>query len=163
LATPAAVAIGTNGPAESDKEFVVKPAHSPSVDIRIDPEFASLIPALSDDEFRQFLASILAEGCRDPLIVWQEENILLDGHNRIAICREHERPYTVVLRSFPSREAAREFILHTQLGRRNISLEAAGYLRGKRYLEMRRGHGKRSGEKTGQDDPRRVSEQLAQE
>jgi hypothetical protein len=47
----------------------------------IDPEFLALIPPLSATERQGLEASILAEGCRDPLIVWEEKNILVDGHN----------------------------------------------------------------------------------
>lgn len=61
-------------------------------DIKIDKEFAALIPALSPDELAQLERSLLAEGCRDPLIVWKEKNILLDGHNRLSICRQHDIP-----------------------------------------------------------------------
>src|SRR5262245_3829620 len=129
---------------------------------RIDPEFASLIPALAPDEFARLEASILREGCRDPLIVWEGEGILLDGHNRYRICTENGLPFNVEYRSLASREAARDFILHRQLGRRNISPDAAGYLRGKRYLEMKRQR-ERTDLTSGHFDPKRLSERLGEE
>ena len=51
--------------------------------ITINPELQSLIPPLTAEEYAQLEANILADGCHDPLIVWQEEQTLLDGHNRL--------------------------------------------------------------------------------
>ncbi len=58
-----------------------------SREIVIDSEFAALIPPLTDDEFNRLEQSILAEGCRDALVLWG--NILIDGHNRYRICTKH--------------------------------------------------------------------------
>ena len=38
--------------------------------IEIDPEFKALIPPLSKEEYQQLEENILAEGCRDALVVW---------------------------------------------------------------------------------------------
>jgi 16S rRNA G966 N2-methylase RsmD len=38
--------------------------------IQIDPEFQALIPPLATEEKQQLEANILADGCRDPLVVW---------------------------------------------------------------------------------------------
>ncbi len=38
--------------------------------ITIDPEFQALIPPLSAEERAQLEANLLADGCRDPLVVW---------------------------------------------------------------------------------------------
>jgi hypothetical protein len=60
---------------------------------RIDPEFKKLIPALSAEEYMQLETNINEDGCRDPLTVWQEENLLLDGHNRFEICKRYGMEY----------------------------------------------------------------------
>ena len=39
-------------------------------EIVIDPEFKALIPPLSAEELAQLEANIVADGCRDPLVVW---------------------------------------------------------------------------------------------
>jgi hypothetical protein len=79
-------------------------AGEPGADITIDEGFAALIPALSPDELAQLERSLLAPaGCRDALIVWATTKILLDGHNRLAICRRHGIPFRVELREFPDR------------------------------------------------------------
>jgi hypothetical protein len=111
-------------------------------DIRVDPELAGLIPPLSREERHRLEVSLLAEGgCRDPLLVWEGENILLDGHNRLALCREHGLPFKVKYVRLPNREAARAYIVGLQLGRRNLTPEAASYLRGKRYEAEKQPHG----------------------
>jgi hypothetical protein len=100
---------------------------------RVDSEFAALIPPLSKEELQRLELSLLKEGCRDPLIVWKEEGILLDGHNRLNLCKKHDTPFRTHEVSLPSRDAARSYVVELQLGRRNLNPEAASYLRGKRY------------------------------
>ncbi len=100
---------------------------------RIDPEFKKLIPALSHEEYMQLEENINADGCRDPLTVWQEENLLLDGHNRFEICKRYGMEYELFFVSLPDRQHAINWIINNQLGRRNVTPEQASYLRGKRY------------------------------
>ena len=38
--------------------------------VKIDDEFSSLIPALTEDEYKRLEASILNEGCRDAIVLW---------------------------------------------------------------------------------------------
>lgn len=87
--------------------------------IVIDQEFQSLIPPLSDDEYKGLEKSILAEGLREPIITWN--GTIIDGHNRYAICDEHGIPFTQVEHEFPSRDAAKIWIIENQFGRRNLS------------------------------------------
>lgn len=102
--------------------------------IRIDPEFKSLIPPLSADEYAQLEANIVADGIRDPLVVWEVPNgdmILLDGHNRFEIAAKHGGiPFDVKKLHFTDhdRERAQAWMLKNQLGRRNISLYDRGLL-----------------------------------
>ena len=62
------------------------------INLKIDPEFQSQIPPLTDDEFKQLEENILKEGkLLSPLIVWN--NTLVDGHNRYAILQKHPEIY----------------------------------------------------------------------
>ena len=89
-------------------------------DIEIAPEFESLIPPLQAEERAQLEANILAEGCRDPLVLWCD--VLLDGHNRYAICQKHGIPFrTVQAQGIESLDDAILWIVNNQLGRRNIT------------------------------------------
>jgi len=134
-------------------------------DIKIDKDFAALIPALSKDEYAQLEHSVLTVGCRDPLIVWKGKDILLDGHNRLSICRRHNIPFKVESIEFLDREGAEAFIVENQLGRRNLSPEAASYLRGKRYLSEKQTHGgdRRKEKATDQSDRMETARRLADE
>ena len=104
--------------------------------ITIDAEFISNIPPLSDEELTLLQASILADGCRDPLVLWGE--ILVDGHNRYAICNRHGIAFSVVQKEFVDREAAMDWMDANQLGRRNLTRDQASELRGRRYNRTKR-------------------------
>ena len=90
----------------------------------VDPKFRSLIPPLTAAELSQLTANLKRDGCQCPLIVWQCDGVavLLDGHNRHAICTEHGIPYTVTTLDLVDRNAAKMWIIHNQFGRRNLSL-----------------------------------------
>jgi hypothetical protein len=109
-----------------------RPQHAPEP--KIDPEFKNIPPPLKAEEYEGLEQLLLAErGCRDPLVVWHGHGILLDGHNRLEICQKQGLPYTVVERHFDSREQALNWIIATQLARRNLTPQQASALRGKRY------------------------------
>jgi hypothetical protein len=101
--------------------------------LTISPELQSLIPPLTPEEHSQLEANLLNDGCRDPLIVWQEEQILLDGHHRLAICERHGLTYTIQELTLPDMDAARLWMIANQLGRRNLTEQHASYFRGAQY------------------------------
>ena len=89
--------------------------------IQIDPEIEALIPSLKYDEQSKLRESIKEEGCRDPLVIWKDHNILLDGHNRHAICQELGIQFKTVELDFSDKDHAKLWVLKNQLGRRNLS------------------------------------------
>jgi len=89
--------------------------------IVIDPEFKGLIPPLTDDERRDLEASLKADGCISPVVVWYQHNILLDGHNRHELCLKHDIECEVHEIVLDSRETAKAWIIRNQLGRRNLN------------------------------------------
>jgi hypothetical protein len=146
----------------TDQRRLCRPGED-SDNIKIDREFQNLIPPLSPSELADLHRSLDTEGCRDALIVWKGHDVLVDGHNRIKHCRDKGYPFPVVEKEFADRDAIKAYIIHAQLGRRNLSPEAESYLRGKRYLEAKH-QGARTDLTSGQSDPKkRVSEQLAEE
>lgn len=101
-----------------------------------DPEFERFVPPLTSKERELLEESILREGCRDAIIVW--DNIILDGYNRYDICTRHGLPYQVKHLHMDSRDEAISWICINQMGRRNITEETRRYLIGKRYEAEKR-------------------------
>ncbi len=99
--------------------------------IMIDREFRGMIPPLKTDEYKNLEESLRQEGCRNPIILWND--VIVDGHNRYEICTRLDIPYRTVQRKFSSREEVVSWICLNQLSRRNLSEEAFRYLVGKRY------------------------------
>ena len=88
--------------------------------MKIDAEFKSLIPPLTFEEKKMLEESILKEGCRDAIVVWNDT--IIDGHNRYEICTKYNIPFETVNRDFDSRNDAIEWIIKNQFGRRNLPL-----------------------------------------
>ena len=111
------------------------------INLKIDPEFQSQIPPLTDDEFKQLEENILKEGkLLSPLIVWG--NTIVDGHNRYAILQKHPEIYfSTMPLPFESREEVLAWICKNQLGRRNLTPEQKYYLMGKQYEAEKAAHG----------------------
>lgn len=109
--------------------------------IKVDREFESFIPPLTDDEFNQLRDNILKDKeVRDPLIVWN--NIIVDGHNRWRIIKDNpDLKWNVKEMDFPDRESALNWMIKNQLGRRNLTKEQQSYLRGKQYNTERKTQG----------------------
>jgi hypothetical protein len=141
---------------------------NPKFEIKVDPEIKSLVPPLKPEEQTKLLESIKMEGCRDPLVVWAEHNILLDGHNRFSICQELCIPFRVTMLSFPDKDHAMLWILRNQLGRRNLDPVQFKLLIGREYELTKQIHGgdRRSEgitESSGQSDHLKTEEVVAKE
>src|SRR5262245_6632017 len=106
--------------------------------ITILPDLKAFVPALTAEESAQLEANLLAHGCRDPLVIWQETRTLLDGHHRYELCERHGLPYHTHEVSLPDLGAAKLWIIRNQRGRRNWTPEQQSYYRGKEY-ELTRG------------------------
>ena len=88
-------------------------------DLTVDPEFRDLIPPLNEEELKLLEESLVADGCESPLIVWN--GVIIDGHNRYAICRKHDIPFSIQEKNFETREEVMLWMLRNQLGRRNLN------------------------------------------
>jgi N6-adenosine-specific RNA methylase IME4 len=121
--------------------------------IIIDPEFSALIPPLKQQERSDLEASLKAEGCRDALVVWAGHNILLDGHHRLELCREHGISYRTVEYEFESREAAGIWMCENQRARRNLEAYAIILLEEKRAEFDKRKARAKQATSTGGDHP----------
>lgn len=112
--------------------------------MKIKEEFKNLIPALSAEEFKQLEENCLAEGIRDAIITWH--GYIIDGHNRYEIATKHKLKYESIEKSFDSEEDVKEWMIHNQFGRRNLS----NYQRSVLALELESVFSARAKEKQGQ-------------
>lgn len=87
----------------------------------LDDEFKNLLPRLNPKDYRELEKSIRKDGCRDPLVVWDQENILIDGYNRYEICDKHNGRFDIVRLPFKSREEAMFWMISNQISRRNMN------------------------------------------
>jgi protein gp37 len=99
--------------------------------LTIHPELQALIPPLTEEEKQQLETNLLAEGCREALIIWQEEDTILDGHTRYGLCQKNNLKFKTHAISLPDLDAAKAWMLRHQFGRRNLTPEQMSYLRGK--------------------------------
>jgi len=111
------------------------------VDFTIDTELRDLIPPLTDDERERLEASIGSEGVRNPLVVWKEAGVLVDGHHRHEIATRLGLDYDTVARSFADRAAAELWMIENQLGTRNLSPDQYRWLKGQRYNRVKKARG----------------------
>jgi hypothetical protein len=90
-----------------------------AMNLVIDNEFKSLVRPLTEVEFSSLEESLLVEGCRDAIVTWGD--VIVDGHNRYAICSRHGIEFNTFPLEFPSRAAAKVWILKNALSRRNLT------------------------------------------
>ena len=87
--------------------------------LQIKEEFKKLIPALTVEEFNQLEANCLAEGIREKIITW--DGFIIDGHNRFEIATRWNLEYESESKRFKDENEVKEWMIHNQFGRRNLS------------------------------------------
>jgi RNA polymerase sigma factor (sigma-70 family) len=92
--------------------------------IKVQEPFCSVCP-ISENMVFSIARSIKEHGYDEsqPLIVWKEENILLDGHTRLKALKlvDYDDKVPVMPVSFPDTAAALRYMLSLQFNRRNIN------------------------------------------
>jgi transcriptional regulator with XRE-family HTH domain len=92
----------------------------PELNITINDELRTYVDPLTPAEHEALERSLLTEGCREALILWRD--VLIDGHNRYAICSQHGIPFrTVQNDSFDSIEDVKLWMIDNQLARRSVT------------------------------------------
>ncbi|GAB3544962.1 hypothetical protein GCM10027343_20710 [Noviherbaspirillum agri] len=90
------------------------------MDIKINDELRAYIDPLNPYEYEALERSLLAEGCRDALVLWGD--VLIDGHNRYDICRKHGIEFRTVQNDrFASIDDVMLWMIDNQLARRSVS------------------------------------------
>lgn len=90
------------------------------MNIVVNEELKAYIDPLTPEEYEALERSILAEGCRDALVLWGD--VLVDGHNRYGICQKHGLQFQTVQNTrFKSIDDVHLWMIDQHLGRRSIS------------------------------------------
>ncbi|MFC5523545.1 hypothetical protein [Polaromonas jejuensis] len=90
------------------------------MNITVNEELLAYIDPLTPEEHESLERSLLAEGCRDALVLWGE--VLVDGHNRYGICSKHGIPFNTVQNSlFKTIDDVHLWMIEQHLGRRSVS------------------------------------------
>ena len=158
---------GAHGPTYNPPPFCflvfarssMNPAAPVPLNIVVNAELKAYIDPLTADEHDALERSLLAEGCRDALVLWGD--VLVDGHNRYAICQKHGLPFRTVQSSlFNSLEDVHLWMIDQHLGRRSVSDFQRGVLalRKKDIVAQRR---TRMLAATPRPDPANASDALA--
>lgn len=104
------------------------------------PELQNLIAPLTDEELQLLEQSILTEGCREAIYLWENkgEFTIVDGHNRFRICQKHQIDFKFEIKNFSDIEEVKNWMINNQLGKRNLTEQQKSYLRGLRYLSEKK-------------------------
>ena len=90
------------------------------MNITINETLRAFIDPLSAIEQAALERSLLAEGCRDALVLWGD--VLIDGHNRYDICKRHDIAFrTVQNTSFETLDDVMLWMIDNHLARRSVS------------------------------------------
>jgi hypothetical protein len=90
------------------------------MNITVSEELRAYIDPLTPHEHAALERSLLAEGCRDALVLWGD--VLVDGHNRYGICSQHGIAFTIVQNTqFKSMDDVHLWMIDQHLGRRSLS------------------------------------------
>jgi ParB-like chromosome segregation protein Spo0J len=88
--------------------------------LRINQEYAKLLPKMSEEEFAELKASIQTEGQHYPIIV--NENLeVLDGHHRYRACNELGIEADFEVRKFEDKLLEKKFVIEANLRRRHLN------------------------------------------
>jgi 16S rRNA G966 N2-methylase RsmD len=105
------------------------------MNLQISQQFKDVMPPLTQEEYDGLEKSIISNGCRDPIVLWNnnEEFTLIDGHNRYQICSKHNIKFKLHYETFANAEEAKDWIITNQLNKRNLTDSLREYFRGKLY------------------------------
>lgn len=104
-------------------------------DIKVLPRFRDKIPPQTEEQFKQLEENILTEGrVREPLTLWKDHGVLVDGHHRYRVLAEHpEISFSIDEIEFADEDAVDEWIIKNQLGKHNLTEIQMTMLRGLLY------------------------------
>jgi len=92
-------------------------------ELKVEKKFEKLTP-ISKEEFKALKKVIIADGeIHSPIIVWEGQNIVVDGHSRLKILKKHPKlKYTIMEIPFEDWQDAEVFIVEHHISRKSFTL-----------------------------------------
>lgn len=91
-------------------------------DVVIDKELLEFLPAVSDHTQGLLEGGVLEDGgVQNPVVLWKDKRIVVDGHRRVGVARKHGLKFPVREMAFSSRAEVIRWMRRTQLERRNLN------------------------------------------
>jgi hypothetical protein len=89
--------------------------------LKVDEEYSSLLPPLSQPESEALKRSIREDGQHFPIIA-NKHGTVLDGHNRLKVCRElGTKPRFAIRDFYNDRLREKKFVIVSNLRRRHLN------------------------------------------
>lgn len=109
----------------------------------VDKALEDLLPSPLAEQLTQLEASLLADGCLNPIVVWDQgvKYVIVDGHQRYRICKKHGISHSFKRLEFTDKTAAKIWMYEHQDARRNYTDEQRKYASGQLYLLKKQSHG----------------------
>ncbi len=91
-----------------------------SEDIKIDQEYAKILPDIDNLDYQSLKNSIRSDGQHVPIIV-NQYHIILDGHHRYRICQELGILPKLITKHFEEPLEEKQFVIEVNLKRRHLN------------------------------------------
>lgn len=100
----------------------VKPGSQQAELLEVDPELEVYLPCATDLCESELERQLVEQGGpRDPIRVWREMNMVVDGHRRLRICLKQKLGFAIEYLSFPTKDHVKYWMDCFQAARRNLT------------------------------------------
>ena len=99
--------------------------------LKTSPEFERLTIPISEKEEEELAASLIREGCREPIVTWND--VILDGHKRFHICTTEHIEFQVQALKFGTKEEAVIWACRMRMEDLPNDTQCSRYLMGRWY------------------------------
>lgn len=95
---------------------------SDSLVLSINPEYKSLVPRPTKEEYEALEKDIVEKGEAYEPIVINSKNVILDGHTRYEICNKHVCFFKTTVREFDSELDEKIYVIESNFYKRHLSI-----------------------------------------
>lgn len=92
-----------------------------ALELKVNPEYETLLPQISNEEYETLKMSFLTEGQHFPIIV-NQDGVILDGHQRYRACNEIGMECRYEVKTFTNPLLEKKFVIEANLLRRHLSV-----------------------------------------